>query len=89
MAVSARKPRTSRRIARELCAFVHEPEEAAHPPFANVAITALRARVVVRVDGNEVRGMVRYTRIWAKEESESWRVVGGHVSAVPGSKIDA
>ena len=65
--------------------LVHEPEELRIRRVGDsVAITALRARVEVMVGGKEVRGTVRYTRVWAKEESESWRVVGGHVSEVPG-----
>jgi hypothetical protein len=30
-----------------------------------------------------VRGTYRYTRVWAREAGEDWRVVGGHVSEVP------
>ncbi len=48
-----------------------------------VAVTALRARLTVEVAGALVRGEYRYTRVWAREGSRDWRVVGGHVSAVP------
>ena len=37
----------------------------------------------VEVAGNSVRGTYRYTRIWARDGKPGWRVVGGHVSAVP------
>lgn len=47
-----------------------------------VAITALNARLAVEVGGTVVRGEYRYTRVWARESSDGWRVVGGHVSAV-------
>jgi hypothetical protein len=48
----------------------------------DVVVTALRARLAVEVAGALVRGTYRYTRIWARE-AHAWRVVGGHVSAVP------
>lgn len=62
----------------------HEPEEL-HVRRVNetLAISALRARLVVEVGGVTVRGMYRYTRVWAREAGEDWRVVGGHVSEVP------
>ena len=62
----------------------HEPEELrVRRVGADVAVAALRARLVVRVAGTLVRGTVRYTRVWAREGGGPWRVVGGHVSAVP------
>jgi ketosteroid isomerase-like protein len=48
---------------------------------ADVAITALRAQLAVEVGGTLVRGMHRYTRVWAREAG-TWRVVGGHVAPV-------
>jgi ketosteroid isomerase-like protein len=48
----------------------------------DVAITALRARLAVDVEGRAVRGTYRYTRVWARDSSGSWQVVGGHVSEV-------
>ena len=50
---------------------------------ADVAIVALRARLAVAVAGTIVRGVYRYTRIWARGPAGTWRVVGGHVSPVP------
>jgi hypothetical protein len=47
-----------------------------------VAVSALRARLVVEVAGTLVGGEYRYTRVWARESSPDWRVVGGHVSAI-------
>lgn len=62
----------------------HDPEELrVRRVNENVAISALRARLVVEVGGVTVRGTYRYTRIWAREAGEGWRVVGGHVSEVP------
>jgi len=62
----------------------HEPEELrVRRVGANVALTALRARLMVEVGGVEVRGTYRYTRVWTRDGGGSWRVVGGHVSAVP------
>ena len=48
----------------------------------DVAISSLRAQLTVDVAGNRSRGTYRYTRIWAREDGRTWRVVGGHVSAV-------
>lgn len=62
----------------------HEPEELRVRRFgADVAVTALRARLAVEVGGALVRGTYRYTRVWAREDGGPWRVVGGHVSEVP------
>ena len=35
------------------------------------------------LDGGEVSGPLRYTRVWCERGGE-WRVVAGHMSAVPG-----
>jgi ketosteroid isomerase-like protein len=56
---------------------------------ADVAVTALRAWLVVEIGGARVSGEYRYTRVWARERGGTWRVVGGHVSAVPASSPDA
>jgi ketosteroid isomerase-like protein len=62
----------------------HEPEELRiRRVGADVAVTALRARLTVEVGGQTVQGTFRYTRVWAREAGGPWRVVGGHVSAVP------
>ena len=62
----------------------HEPEELrVRRVGADVAVTALRARLAVEVGGALVRGTYRYTRVWAREGGAPWRVVGGQVSAVP------
>lgn len=64
----------------------HEPEELRMRPVGcDVVVSALRARLAVEVAGTLVEGAYRYTRIWAREGDGSWRVVGGHVSAVPGA----
>jgi ketosteroid isomerase-like protein len=62
----------------------HEPEELrVRRVGADVAVSALRARLAVEVAGTLLRGTYRYTRVWAREGGGAWRVVGGHVSAVP------
>ena len=62
----------------------HEPEELRiRRVGADVALVALRARLTVEVGGAPVSGTFRYTRVWAREHGAEWRVVGGHVSAVP------
>jgi ketosteroid isomerase-like protein len=61
----------------------HVPEELRMRRVGpDVVVTALRARLVVDVAGTRVGGAYRYTRVWAREDG-TWRVVGGHVSAVP------
>jgi ketosteroid isomerase-like protein len=49
---------------------------------ADVAIASLRAQLTVDVAGHLSRGTYRYTRVWAREDGRTWRVVGGHVSPV-------
>lgn len=62
----------------------HVPEELrVRRVGADVAVTALRARLAVEIGGALVRGAYRYTRVWAREGTGAWRVVGGHVSQVP------
>lgn len=52
---------------------------------ADVVMAALLTRLRVMVAGQLVAGTYRYTRVWAREGNAEWRVVGGHVSAVPGA----
>lgn len=47
---------------------------------ADVAVSALRARLAVEVGGTLFQGTYRYTRVWARQDGGSWQVVGGHVS---------
>ena len=62
----------------------HVPEELrVRQVGADVVVTALRARLEVEVAGQLVGGTYRYTRVWSREGDGKWRVVGGHVSAVP------
>lgn len=71
----------------------HEPQELrARRVGADVVVTSLRARLAVEVAGTLLRGTFRYTRVWAREGGGPWRVVGGHVSEVPGpaaARVDA
>ena len=62
----------------------HEPTELRiRRVGADVALVALRARLVVEVGGAAMSGDYRYTRVWAREHDGPWQVVGGHVSAIP------
>ena len=47
----------------------------------DVAVTSLLAQLSVRVAGKVIGGTYRYTRVWARENGQPWKVVGGHVSA--------
>jgi hypothetical protein len=61
----------------------HDPEELrARTVDDLVVITALRTRMGVEVAGRLVIGVYRYTRVWAREGEQPWRVVGGHVAEV-------
>jgi len=65
----------------------HVPEELrVRRVGSDVAVTTLRARLAVDVTGALSRGTYCYTRIWARDANTPWRVVGGHVSPVPGSE---
>ena len=59
----------------------HEPQEL-RVRFVgeHVAVAALMTRLAVEVAGALHQGTYRYTRVWAREDGVSWRVVGGHVS---------
>lgn len=62
----------------------HEPQELrVREVGPNVVVAALLARLVVEAGGTLVRGTYRYTRVWARVDGDTWRVVGGHVGAVP------
>ena len=64
----------------------HEPEELRMRRVGDdVVVVALRARLAGVFDGAPFAGTYRYTRVWAREGGR-WRVVGGHVSGVPGAQ---
>ncbi len=68
----------------------HVPEEfRIQRVSADVSISALRAQLTVAVAGRLSRGVYRYTRIWAREDGQTWRVVGGHVSVVNPADAEA
>jgi ketosteroid isomerase-like protein len=61
----------------------HQPQELrVRRVGANAAITALLARLAVEVGGALFEGTYRYTRVWAREGDDAWRVAGGHVAQV-------
>ncbi len=61
----------------------HEPLELRVRDVGDdVRVAALEARLTVEVGGAPVSGTYRYTRVWAREDGGTWRVVGGHVSEV-------
>ena len=61
----------------------HVPEELRVRRIgSDVAVTSLRARLVVEVAKDLTRGTYSYTRVWAREANAQWRVVGGQVSPI-------
>src|SRR5664279_3440913 len=63
--------------------LMHEPEELrVRRVSEDVHVTALRARLEVRVGGSVVSGTFCYTRVWARERGEPRRVVAGHLSLI-------
>jgi ketosteroid isomerase-like protein len=58
----------------------HEPQDLrVRRVGADVAVVALRTRLAGSYAGTPFEGIVRYTRVWAREDGQ-WRIVGGHVS---------
>jgi hypothetical protein len=51
--------------------------------FGAVVVINVRMEAAATVDGAEVSGPLRYTRVWC-ERPGGWRVVAGHMSAVQG-----
>lgn len=47
----------------------------------DVVLSAMRTYLVVDIVDVPVAGWFRYTRVWAREAGDAWRVVGGHVAA--------
>ena len=63
--------------------LAHIPEELCFRRVgADVVIASLRTQLTVDLAGNISHGTYRYTRIWAREDDKTWRIVGGHVSLV-------
>jgi hypothetical protein len=48
-----------------------------------VVVVSVRMEASARIDGAEVSGPLRYTRVWC-ERPDGWRVVAGHTSTVQG-----
>ncbi|RZJ08060.1 MAG: nuclear transport factor 2 family protein [Acidovorax sp.] len=46
------------------------------------AIVSVRMKTAGQYLGSEFSQLLRYTRVWHKQPSSQWRVVGGHISAV-------
>ena len=51
--------------------------------LGTVVVVNVRMEAAATVDGAEVSGPLRYTRVWC-ERPGGWRVVAGHMSAVQG-----
>ena len=62
----------------------HEPQELRIRRIGDdVAVVALRAHLAGSFGGQTFDDIVRYTRVWARESVDDWRIVAGHVSIVP------
>jgi hypothetical protein len=53
-----------------------------------VVVVALQVRLTGRFHEAEFAGDFRYTRVWARR-NDAWRVVAGHVSAIPNREASA
>jgi hypothetical protein len=60
-----------------------EPGERHLLRLGTVVVVNVRMEAAATVDGAEVSGPLRYTRVWC-ERPGGWRVVAGHMSAVQG-----
>jgi hypothetical protein len=49
--------------------------------LGTVVAVSVRMETAARIDGAEVSGPLRYTRVWC-ERPGGWRVVAGHMSTV-------
>ncbi len=62
----------------------HEPEALRIRRVGeDVAVVALHTHVAGSLGGQTFDDIVRYTRVWARESFDDWRIVAGHVSIVP------
>lgn len=60
-----------------------EPSERHILRLGSIAVVSVRMAATATLDGAVVSGPLRYTRVWC-ERPDGWRVVAGHMSAVPG-----
>ena len=51
--------------------------------LGRVVVVSVLMQASAVLDGGEVSGPLCYTRVWC-ERADGWRVVAGHMSAVPG-----
>ena len=47
------------------------------------AVVSVRVEIEGTYDGAPVGGALRYTRVWCERPGGAWRIVAGHMSAVP------
>jgi hypothetical protein len=60
-----------------------DPGERHHLRLGTVVVVSVRMEAAAVIEGVEMTGPLRYTRVW-HEVAGGWRVVAGHMSAVPG-----
>lgn len=51
--------------------------------FGRIAVVSVRMEMAGSFRGTPFAGPYRYTRVWCRRP-DGWRIVAGHVSAVPG-----
>ena len=59
-----------------------DPSEERMQRHGSVAIVSVRMEMSGTFHGAPFAGPFRYTRVW-REQPEGWRIIAGHVSAVP------
>ena len=58
-----------------------EPTEERIKRFGDIAVVVVRMEMSGTFEGQAFAGPFRYTRVW-RADSDGWRIVAGHVSAV-------
>jgi ketosteroid isomerase-like protein len=61
-----------------------DPSERIVQWHGTTAVVSVRMDVAGTFDGAAIDGALRYTRVWC-QRPEGWRIVAGHMSALPSS----
>ncbi len=59
-----------------------EPSDRRVALHGDVAVVTVKMSAAAVIDGQRHENVLRYTRFWSRR-SGAWRIIGGHMSAVP------